>query len=165
MERLLQFQDTVPCKVRAKRGCATHPRSIAERVNLSLFQNCYSLIEKDTFVLKILWKVKQEWIDLITIWILILQVRRTRISERMRKLQDLVPNMDKVNFLHFSDLSFYVGVVNLWRDLRGKEKMKWKLVFALCLFCYLDLSLPFHSQIQDSNKALIFFCVKSILLL
>lgn len=46
-------QDSVPCKVRAKRGCATHPRSIAERV------------------------------------------RRTRISERMRKLQELVPNMDK----------------------------------------------------------------------
>lgn len=54
--------------------------------------------------------------------------------------------------------------MNLWRDLRGNAKMKWKLVFALCLFRYLDLSLPFHSQIQDSNKALI-FCVKSILLL
>lgn len=53
MEKLLQLQDTVPCKVRAKRGCATHPRSIAERV------------------------------------------RRTRISERMRKLQEFVPNMDK----------------------------------------------------------------------
>ncbi|KAJ6704747.1 TRANSCRIPTION FACTOR BHLH FAMILY-RELATED [Salix purpurea] len=53
IEKLLQFQDSVPCKIRAKRGCATHPRSIAERV------------------------------------------RRTRISERMRKLQDLVPNMDK----------------------------------------------------------------------
>lgn len=53
IEKLLHFQDTVPCKVRAKRGCATHPRSIAERV------------------------------------------RRNRISERMRKLQDLVPNMDK----------------------------------------------------------------------
>ncbi|KAK7404216.1 hypothetical protein VNO78_04907 [Psophocarpus tetragonolobus] len=39
--------------VRAKRGCATHPRSIAERV------------------------------------------RRTRISDRIRKLQQLVPNMDK----------------------------------------------------------------------
>ncbi|XP_059074312.1 transcription factor bHLH81 isoform X4 [Cryptomeria japonica] len=51
MEELLQ--DSVPCKVRAKRGCATHPRSIAERV------------------------------------------RRTRISERMRKLQELVPNSDK----------------------------------------------------------------------
>jgi hypothetical protein len=25
-------QDSVPCKIRAKRGCATHPRSIAERV-------------------------------------------------------------------------------------------------------------------------------------
>lgn len=36
MEKLLQLQDTVPCKVRAKRGCATHPRSIAERVNCSL---------------------------------------------------------------------------------------------------------------------------------
>ncbi|KAH7557316.1 hypothetical protein ACOSP7_026972 [Xanthoceras sorbifolium] len=53
MEKFLQYQDSVPCKIRAKRGCATHPRSIAERV------------------------------------------RRTRISERMRKLQELVPNMDK----------------------------------------------------------------------
>ncbi|TKY53287.1 dimerization protein [Spatholobus suberectus] len=53
MEKLFQFPDSVPCKIRAKRGCATHPRSIAERV------------------------------------------RRTRISERMRKLQELVPNMDK----------------------------------------------------------------------
>ncbi|KAI6696714.1 hypothetical protein NL676_016833 [Syzygium grande] len=53
VEKFLQFQDSVPCKIRAKRGCATHPRSIAERV------------------------------------------RRTRISERMRKLQELVPNMDK----------------------------------------------------------------------
>lgn len=44
---------TVQMRTRAKRGCATHPRSIAERV------------------------------------------RRTRISERMKKLQDLVPNMDK----------------------------------------------------------------------
>ncbi|KAG6472825.1 transcription factor bHLH130-like isoform X1 [Zingiber officinale] len=53
MEKLIQFQDAVPCRIRAKRGCATHPRSIAERV------------------------------------------RRTKISERMRKLQELVPNMDK----------------------------------------------------------------------
>ncbi|XP_019457690.1 PREDICTED: transcription factor bHLH130-like isoform X1 [Lupinus angustifolius] len=53
IEKFLQFSDSVPCKTRAKRGCATHPRSIAERV------------------------------------------RRTKISERMRKLQDLVPNMDK----------------------------------------------------------------------
>ncbi|XP_009379429.2 transcription factor bHLH122 isoform X1 [Pyrus x bretschneideri] len=53
IEKFLQLQDSVPCKIRAKRGCATHPRSIAERV------------------------------------------RRTRISERMRKLQELVPNMDK----------------------------------------------------------------------
>ncbi|KAL8193273.1 hypothetical protein R6Q57_026854 [Mikania cordata] len=52
-EKPVQFQDNVPFRSRAKRGCATHPRSIAERV------------------------------------------RRTRISERMRKLQDLVPNMDK----------------------------------------------------------------------
>ncbi|KAK4785017.1 hypothetical protein SAY86_001706 [Trapa natans] len=51
IERILE--ESVPCKIRAKRGCATHPRSIAERV------------------------------------------RRTKISERMRKLQDLVPNMDK----------------------------------------------------------------------
>ncbi|XP_074321340.1 transcription factor bHLH122-like isoform X2 [Silene latifolia] len=53
MEKLLYLQDAVPLRIRAKRGFATHPRSIAERV------------------------------------------RRTKISERMRKLQDLVPNMDK----------------------------------------------------------------------
>ncbi|XVE61220.1 hypothetical protein DITRI_Ditri06bG0021800 [Diplodiscus trichospermus] len=52
-EKFLHFQDSVPCKIRAKRGFATHPRSIAERM------------------------------------------RRTRISERMRKLQELVPNMEK----------------------------------------------------------------------
>lgn len=32
IEKFMQFQDSVPCKIRAKRGCATHPRSIAERV-------------------------------------------------------------------------------------------------------------------------------------
>nr|WAK86057.1 transcription factor bHLH11 [Nothapodytes nimmoniana] len=54
MERLLNIpEDAVPCKIRAKRGCATHPRSIAERE------------------------------------------RRTRISGRLKKLQELVPNMDK----------------------------------------------------------------------
>ncbi|KAL1827907.1 hypothetical protein ACET3Z_006319 [Daucus carota] len=54
MENLVNFQqDSTPCKIRAKRGFATHPRSIAERV------------------------------------------RRTRISARMKKLQDLFPNMDK----------------------------------------------------------------------
>ncbi|CAA3010271.1 transcription factor bHLH130-like [Olea europaea subsp. europaea] len=54
VENYLQFQqDAIPLQVRAKRGCATHPRSIAERM------------------------------------------RRTRISERMKKLQELFPNMDK----------------------------------------------------------------------
>ncbi|CAL0334124.1 unnamed protein product [Lupinus luteus] len=52
IEKFLQSSDSVPWKIRAKRGCATHPRSIAERV------------------------------------------RRTKISERMKKLQDLVPTMD-----------------------------------------------------------------------
>ncbi|KAL4342478.1 hypothetical protein GQ457_08G008770 [Hibiscus cannabinus] len=51
MEKFLEH--SIPCRVRAKRGCATHPRSIAERV------------------------------------------RRTRISDRIRILQELVPNMDK----------------------------------------------------------------------
>jgi len=32
MEKFLHFSDSVPMKIRAKRGCATHPRSIAERV-------------------------------------------------------------------------------------------------------------------------------------
>ncbi|XP_010525742.2 PREDICTED: transcription factor bHLH129-like [Tarenaya hassleriana] len=54
MENLMSIpEDSVPCRIRAKRGCATHPRSIAERE------------------------------------------RRTRISGKLKKLQELVPNMDK----------------------------------------------------------------------
>ncbi|TKY68058.1 Transcription factor bHLH81 [Spatholobus suberectus] len=62
------LEDSVPSSVRAKRGCATHPRSIAERV------------------------------------------RRTRISDRIRKLQELVPNMDKVLFFilnHYNIKCFF----------------------------------------------------------
>ncbi|CAH9072248.1 unnamed protein product [Cuscuta europaea] len=71
------MQDSVPCKVRAKRGCATHPRSIAERV------------------------------------------RRTRISERMRKLQELVPNMDKqTNTADMLDLA-----VDYIKGLESKVKV------------------------------------------
>ncbi|WOK91993.1 transcription factor bHLH130 [Canna indica] len=77
MEKFLQFQDAVPCRIRAKRGCATHPRSIAERV------------------------------------------RRTKISERMRKLQELVPNMDKqTNTADMLDLA-----VDYIKDLQQEVKM------------------------------------------
>ncbi|XP_065854863.1 transcription factor bHLH130 isoform X2 [Euphorbia lathyris] len=77
MEKLLHLQDSVPCKIRAKRGCATHPRSIAERL------------------------------------------RRTRISERMRKLQELVPNMDKqTNTADMLDLA-----VDYIKDLQKQYKI------------------------------------------
>ncbi|GAB2276985.1 hypothetical protein Dimus_011694 [Dionaea muscipula] len=74
----LQFQETTtPCQIRAKRGMATHPRSIAERV------------------------------------------RRTRISERMRKLQDLVPYMDKqTNTADMLDLA-----VEYIKDLQKQVKI------------------------------------------
>ncbi|XP_010479574.1 PREDICTED: transcription factor bHLH122-like [Camelina sativa] len=74
IEQLLS--DSIPCKIRAKRGCATHPRSIAERV------------------------------------------RRTKISERMRKLQDLVPNMDtQTNTADMLDLA-----VQYIKDLQDQVK-------------------------------------------
>ncbi|XP_066399654.1 transcription factor bHLH130-like [Miscanthus floridulus] len=77
IEKFLQFQDAVPCKIRAKRGCATHPRSIAERV------------------------------------------RRTKISERIRKLQELVPNMEKqTNTADMLDLA-----VDYIKDLQKQVKV------------------------------------------
>ncbi|GMI92371.1 AtCFL1 associated protein 1, FLOWERING BHLH 3, ABA-responsive kinase substrate 1 [Hibiscus trionum] len=76
IEKFFQYQNSVPCKIRAKRGFATHPRSIAERV------------------------------------------RRTKISERMRKLQDLVPNMDKqTNTSDMLDLA-----VDYIKDLQKQVK-------------------------------------------
>ncbi|XP_059311536.1 transcription factor bHLH130-like [Lycium ferocissimum] len=83
IEKYLQFQqDSVPCKIRAKRGCATHPRSIAERM------------------------------------------RRTRISERMKKLQDLFPNMDKqTNTADMLDLAvdFIKGLQKQVQTLTDKK--------------------------------------------
>lgn len=68
VENLHQFPDSsVPSSIRAKRGCATHPRSVAERV------------------------------------------RRTRISDRMKKLQELVPNIDKVRFIITEYCWFFLG--------------------------------------------------------
>lgn len=77
IEQLLS--DSIPCKIRAKRGCATHPRSIAERV------------------------------------------RRTKISERMRKLQDLVPNMDtQTNTADMLDLAVQY-IKDLQEQVKGLE--------------------------------------------
>ena len=52
MEKLLE--ESVPCRVRAKRGCATHPRSIAERVRFFFF--LYTLKkekEKKEYILRV----------------------------------------------------------------------------------------------------------------
>ncbi|KAM7465670.1 hypothetical protein LguiB_013232 [Lonicera macranthoides] len=85
MENLIDIpQDSVPCKIRAKRGCATHPRSIAERE------------------------------------------RRTRISGKLKKLQDLVPNMDKqtsyadmldLAVQHIKGLQTEVQATNMFRGI------------------------------------------------
>ncbi|KAF9688311.1 hypothetical protein SADUNF_Sadunf02G0184300 [Salix dunnii] len=83
VEKLLHIpEDSVPCKIRAKRGFATHPRSIAER---SLTGAGYALL------------VFEFHGGSVTIFFFFYlnQERRTRISGKLKKLQDLVPNMDK----------------------------------------------------------------------
>ncbi|GJR32284.1 transcription factor bHLH130-like protein [Tanacetum coccineum] len=106
IEKLLHCQDSVPCKIRAKRGCATHPRSIAERV------------------------------------------RRTRISERMRKLQELVPHMDKQT--NTSDmLDFAVDYI---KDLQEQYKM----------FCNVGSELSYHNDLFGIKEE---FCWHSIMVI
>ncbi|TVU36157.1 hypothetical protein EJB05_18074, partial [Eragrostis curvula] len=88
MDDFLQLQqDSVACRARAKRGCATHPRSIAERE------------------------------------------RRTRISKRLKKLQDLVPNMDKqTNTSEMLDIA-----VEYIKELQGQvEKLKYDQAKCSC---------------------------------
>ncbi|XP_062228731.1 transcription factor bHLH128-like isoform X2 [Phragmites australis] len=88
MDDYLQMQqDSIACRARAKRGCATHPRSIAERE------------------------------------------RRTRISKRLKKLQDLVPNMDKqTNTSDMLDLA-----VEYIKELKDQvEKLKHNQANCCC---------------------------------
>ncbi|XP_027339242.1 transcription factor bHLH130-like [Abrus precatorius] len=77
MEKIFQIQGSVPCKIRAKRGFATHPRSIAERE------------------------------------------RRTRISARIKKLQDLFPKSDKQT----STADMLDLVVEYIKDLKKQVKI------------------------------------------
>ncbi|KAG6533238.1 hypothetical protein ZIOFF_007104 [Zingiber officinale] len=88
LEKYLQIQqDSVPCRARAKRGCATHPRSIAERE------------------------------------------RRTRISKRLQKLQDLVPNMDKQT----STSDMLELAIQHIKELQGQvEKLKQEQTNCTC---------------------------------
>ncbi|WZZ90012.1 hypothetical protein YC2023_118591 [Brassica napus] len=68
-------------RVRARRGQATDPHSIAERVYLH-----YSLTSPSLML---------SCVDLI-VWAFV-QLRRERIAERMKSLQELVPNTNKVH--------------------------------------------------------------------
>ncbi|XAR57482.1 hypothetical protein NMG60_11025642 [Bertholletia excelsa] len=97
MDKLLE--DSVPCRVRAKRGCATHPRSIAERV------------------------------------------RRTRISDRLRKLQELVPNMDKNDVIvEQASLDQIIFAVNAWTEYLQSSKHEHS-IFLLGI-CVHKLKIP-----------------------
>ncbi|KAG1331323.1 transcription factor bHLH128 [Cocos nucifera] len=83
LEFLQIQQDQIPFKARAKRGCATNPRSIAERE------------------------------------------RRTRISDRLKKLQELVPNMDKqTNTADMLELAFQ-HIKSLQSQVQVHIKLHW----------------------------------------
>lgn len=111
-ENFLHFQQesSVPWKTRAKRGFATHPRSIAERVWRSLSSWCYLISYNLTSILI--------YHDLGIKF----QMRRTRISERIKRLQELFPDMDKVKKM------------NLKCKLTQFMFWKWN-IFCFKLFC------------------------------
>jgi hypothetical protein len=77
--------------MRAKRGQATNSHSLAERVNFSLvllrshFSSLYVLA-----------------ISMVEVGCNSSQMRRKKISERMKLLQDLVPGCSKVTFFFLS---------------------------------------------------------------
>nr|CAA8286918.1 Unknown [Brassica rapa]CAA8287885.1 Unknown [Brassica rapa]CAA8392502.1 Unknown [Brassica rapa]CAA8404182.1 Unknown [Brassica rapa]VDC61101.1 unnamed protein product [Brassica rapa] len=94
MDTLLD--DSVPFRVRAKRGCATHPRSIAERM------------------------------------------RRTRISDRIRRLQELVPNMDK-----------QTNTADMLEE--AVEYVK-ALQRQIQVYIYININLAYEMRENDSRK-------------
>ncbi|CAG7909243.1 unnamed protein product, partial [Brassica rapa] len=121
MDNYMQLpEDSVPCKVRAKRGFATHPRSIAERE------------------------------------------RRTRISGRLKKLQDLVPNMDKqTSYSDMLDLAVQ-HIKGLQHQLQVPYKTINRLIFLITsaesifrfLYKFIDkyIHIRFNLQTQTLKK-------------
>lgn len=84
-----------------------------------------------------------------------LQVRRTKISERMRKLQDLVPNMDKV-------LCFMIGfnICKVWNHtLINVNALRYNVVSLLFLkqtntADMLDLAVDYIKDLQKQAQVI-----------
>ncbi|KAE8665583.1 histone-lysine N-methyltransferase ATX2-like [Hibiscus syriacus] len=102
VEQLLHIpEDSVPCKIRAKRGCATHPRSIAERgtQQSKVGDHLCTL----PFFVPDTWMYPEfacgiffhSTLCIEYLFCIYFTERRTRISGKLKKLQELVPNMDK----------------------------------------------------------------------
>lgn len=104
-------------RVRARRGQATDPHSIAERVSifmesyctvqnqLPIFMFCFQFLSyfSATFVIFTGFSVFFFNIEMCRLKTKCVQLRRERIAERMKALQELVPNANKVT--HTSPLS------------------------------------------------------------
>lgn len=88
-------------KVRARRGQATDPHSIAERVRFFFF--LFSLIIRVQLPRKLYvanCAMLYVWGNYLKYFETMDQLRRERIAERMKSLQELVPNGNKVNCIH-----------------------------------------------------------------
>lgn len=124
VEKLLHIpEDSVPCKIRAKRGCATHPRSIAERVSKHwrdiiiihimpnykifywvLFPCCfgalsgkkYEIIVINSALIHLYITIPNKW---GVLWELILVVKRKITIARNIKVSDTVNNVKGLNVM------------------------------------------------------------------
>jgi hypothetical protein len=85
-------------RVRARRGQATDPHSIAERVSFSLCDQSTSVQTEELHNIFELFVWLALCIISLTTISYMLQLRREKISDRMKNLQDLVPNSNKVHF-------------------------------------------------------------------
>jgi hypothetical protein len=113
--------------VRARRGQATDSHSLAERVRRSRLLNIISMLHIGIDpVLCVLWL--SEFIGRM-----IAQVRRERISERMKYLQELVPGCSKVT----GKAGMLDEIINYVQSLQKQVEVAARQPRALCTFHHL----------------------------
>lgn len=122
--------------VRARRGQATDSHSLAERVSRNydvFFIEAFLQLPTYHQHFSALWKFSSAVCGIYVMYECVMQVRREKISERMKYLQDLVPGCNKIT----GKAGMLDEIINYVQSLQRQVEVAYLLILYLILhfFC------------------------------
>ena len=112
--------------VRARRGQATDSHSLAERVRKNLWYFLY------LGIIAVIQNFSSSVCVIYVIYECFMQVRREKISERMKYLQDLVPGCNKIT----GKAGMLDEIINYVQSLQRQVEVAYLLIFYVILHLF-----------------------------